>query len=228
MTLRLAGALLALVAACKLGTDLNQIVAIEIVLPDSGRIEVTDTLRPHARALDGRGDSVAVPIVWKSLDTNLVVLDTTTGVTFAKAVGTGRLQARAGTLPSNPQTIFVLPPLDSIGAGGPTRDTVTVSTPDSLSDSLIARVYAPNQGTSPLVGRRVVFAIDSIFPSGGTNVTLVPQDTVTTGATGLAVARVRLTGGPLPDSVVVTATVRRFDGSPVPGSPVTFVVEFRP
>jgi hypothetical protein len=32
----------------------------------------------------------------------------------------------------------------------------------------------------------------------------------------------------LPDSVVVTASAHRAVGTPVPGSPVTFVVRFRP
>ena len=54
-------------------------------LPDSGRAEVGDTIHPGARALNGRGDSVAgAQIYWSSLDTGIVaVVDSTTGVTFA-------------------------------------------------------------------------------------------------------------------------------------------------
>ena len=101
----------ALLACGKLGTDLDSVVALEIVLPDSGRIAVGDTLRPSARALNGRGDSVAAEIFWSSLDTAIIaVLDSATGKTLGKAVGTGRLQARTGPLRSNPQSVIVRVP----------------------------------------------------------------------------------------------------------------------
>lgn len=194
-------------------------------LPDSGRAEVGDTLRPHARALNGRGDSVAAQIYWSSLDTAIVAVgDSGTGTTFAKAVGTGRLQARVGSLRSNPQNIAVLLRLDLASAAGPTRDTITVSAPDSLSDSLAVKAWA---GTSGAPGRPVVYGA-AIYPAGATIVTFVPRETVQTDAGGIAVARLRLVEGPVPDSVVVTAAVRRPNGTDVPGSPVSFVVEFRP
>ena len=70
---------LAVVLACKINTDVNQPVAIEIRLPDSGRVELTDTFRPTARALNGIGDSVQAAFVWASLDTAiLAVLDSAT------------------------------------------------------------------------------------------------------------------------------------------------------
>jgi hypothetical protein len=95
-----------LVACSKLGTDLDDVVAIEIVIPDS--MFVGDILTPQARALNGRGDSVAAEIFWSSLDTAVVaVLDSTTGETLGKKAGTGRLQARTGALRSNPQSILV-------------------------------------------------------------------------------------------------------------------------
>lgn len=188
---------------------------------------MTDTLRPRARALNGRGDSVAAQIYWSSLDTAIVtVVDSATGVTYATAVGTGRLQARIGGLRSNPQNVFVLLRLDSasLAAGAQPGDTITVSDPDSLSDSLAVKAWA---GTSGAAARPVVFATD-IYPPGATTVTLVPKETVPTDANGIAVARLKLVTGPLPDSVVVTAAVRRPNGTDVPGSPVRFVVEFRP
>jgi hypothetical protein len=220
-------ALTASFACSQLGTDLDQAVAVEVVFPDSGRIDVNDTLRPHARALNGRGDSVAATIVWASLDTGIVrVVDSTTGVTFAKAVGTGRLQARAGTLRSNPQNVFVLPLLDTAFVVG--NPHVVVTAPDSLSDSLVVQVHAPSQGTNPLAGRRVAYAIDSIYSSGGTTVTFVPRDTIRTGTNGTAAAQLRFLAGPRPDSVVVTVTLPRSDPNPVAGTPLKFVVEYSP
>lgn len=212
------------VACGQLGTDLDQIVALDVFLPDSGRVEVGDTLHPRARALNGRGDSVVAPIYWTALDTILTVADSASGVTYANTVGMGRLQARVGNLRSNPLSIVVLLRLDSASAAGPIRDTIAVSAPDSLSDSLAVAAWA---GTSGAPGRPVVYAA-TIYPSGATIVTFVPGGTVKTDAGGIAVARLRLVEEPLPDSVVVTAAVRRPNGTDVPGSPVRFVVEFQP
>jgi len=213
------------VACGQLGTDLDQVVALEVFFPDSGRLEVGDTLHPEARALNGRGDTVPAQVYWSSLDTAFVtVVDSATGVTFAKAVGTGRLQARFGSLRSNPQNVFVLVRLDSASTAGPIRDTITVSAPDSLSDSLLVKAWA---GTSGAPGRPVVYTA-AIYPPGATTVTFVPKATAPTDAGGIAVARLRLSTGPRPDSVVVTAAVRRPNGTDVPGSPKFFVVEFQP
>ncbi len=212
--------------ACSKITASDQVVALDILLPDSGHIELGDTLRPLGRALNSRGDSIAAQIFWASLDTGtIVVLDSTTGVTVGRVVGNGRVQARVGPLRSNPQTVVVAARLDSVRAAGLVRDTVTVSTPDSLSDTLFVRVFAVD--SEPPAGRQVVYAATT-YPASGPTVRFVRGGTVTTDGTGLAFEQLRLSPGTLPDSVVVTATVKRFTGTNVPGSPVTFVVEFRP
>lgn len=198
-------------------------MAIEIVLPDSGRVELTDIFRPSGRALNGLGDSVQAQLYWSSLDTTLAVLDSATGVSIATAVGTARLQARTGNLFSNPQAVSVLARLDSIRAVGTTRDTFFV-TADSLSDSLRVQAYA--LGGIP-ANRRVVYAL-TIYPDSGSVITLRPNDTVFTNSAGLAATRVRLQGGTVPDSIVVTATMRHVNGTLVSDSLLTFVVEFRP
>jgi len=217
---------LAATAGCgQLGTDLNQVVALEVFFPDSGLLEIGDTLHPSARALNGHGDSVAAQIFWTSLDTGIVsVVDSGTGKTFAKAVGTGRLQARFGALRSNPENVFVFVRLDSASAPGVTRDTVVVTSVDSLSDSLIVKAWADTAGAP---GRPVVYTFDT-YPPSDTTVTLVPKGTVVTNASGIAVVQVRLGKATVPDSVVVSAAVLRPNGTAIPGSPVRFVVEFRP
>jgi hypothetical protein len=221
---------LAAALACKINVSPDQPVAIEVVLPDSGRVELTDTFRPRGRALNGFGDSVQAQLSWSSLDTTLVVLDSATGVSVARALRTGRLQARTGNLFSNPQVVTMLERLDSLRAAGATRDTVFVTpvppetAADSLSDSLSVQAFA--FGGIP-ASRRVVYAFTT-FPDSGPVVTLVPNDTVFTNAAGVAAARVRLQqGGTIPDSVVVTAIMRHGNGRLVPDT-VTFVVEFRP
>ena len=180
-----------------------------------------DTLHPRARALNGRGDSVAADITWSSLDTTLQVVDPLTGAALGRFTGTGRLLARSGTLRSSPVTITIRAALDSIRADGPTRSTVIVSTPDLLSDSLQIHAFGPT------VNANVKVALSIDFPPGGSGLTLVPGDTVLTNASGIAVFQVRLTGV-RPDSAVVTASARHANGTPVAGSPVTFVVEFLP
>jgi hypothetical protein len=191
-----------------------------VIVPDSGRVEVLDTLRPHARALNGRGDSTAAQIVWSALDTTLQVADSLAGVFVGRAPGSGRIQARAGSLVSNPVTITVVAALDSIRVTG--ADTVVVT--DSLSDSLQIQAYATPGGST--AGRTIILTIT--FPPGAPGLTLVPDDTVRTSSSGLAVFQVRASGITRPDTVVVSASAQHANGSPVPGSPLTFVVEFVP
>jgi hypothetical protein len=215
-----------LAEACSKITSSDQIVALDVALPDSGHLELGDTLVPLGRALNSQGDSVAAQIFWASLDTTITVVDSTTGATVGKSVGTGRLQARVGLLRSNPQTVIVATRLDSVVAAGPTSDTLFVSAPDTLSDSLLVRAFAADS-SSPF-GRAVVYT-DSIFPATVTTVRFVRGGIVQTDATGLAWEQLRLSaGGPRPDSVVIRAAVKHFNGVDIAGSPVRFVVEFEP
>jgi hypothetical protein len=218
-----------LVCGCSsLSPDFNQIVAIEVSLPYSGNLELRDTLLPHARALDGRGDSVAATIYWRAIDTALVtVLDTTTGATRGKAIGTGAIQARVGNLHSNPIVITILAAPDTVFATVAKRDSVSVSAKvDSLSDTLRVEVADTISGViTPVSGWKVAFQIT--YPTDTSAFTLVPGDTVLTGATVAAVG-VKLKKRALPDSVVLSATVRHVRGAAIPGSPITFTVIFAP
>jgi hypothetical protein len=234
----------AAVACGKLGTELNQVIAVVTAAPDS--LEEYDTLIPRAAALNGAGDSVSTTILWASLDSVLTVLNDTTGKTVASHTRqTGRLQAHVGNLYSNPIAIRTLAAADTLFA--PAGDTVltdslhTAPPPDSLSDSLKVQLADTVLGTSvldsivPLSGRPVVYAIASAttpnsvtLVSNDTTHARVTVDTVTTNALGIAFVKVRLLGAMLPDSVVVTARARRARGDTVRGSPVTFHVSFQP
>ncbi len=233
--------MLAAAVACKLGTDLAQIIAIEVVAPDS--LEELDTLMPRARVLSGHGDSLGVAVRWSSPDTTIRV-DSITGKTVVVLPGlTGRLLARAGGLVSNPLQIRTLAAADTMFPAGPTVDTTAiagVTSLDSLSDSLkvgIADTTNTGTGTSlvPLAGRPVVYTL--IHPAVAGAVTLVTQDTgralatVDTAATnvqGVGFVKVRLLApDTIPDSVVVVASARRAVGTVLAGSPDTFVVRFR-
>ena len=215
-----------MVFACKVSTNLDQVIALEVVLPNGGQVEVGDTLLPSGRALNGHGDTITTDIFWVTLDTTIItVLDSTTGATLGDLIGQGRLEARVGLLTSNPQTVTVITHLDSVQPAAPVLTRDTIAQPDTISDSLRVQLFA---SPALAVGRRVVFSATT-FPASDPLVTLVPRDTIFSSGTGLAATQVRRpAGGTLPDSVVVSATVQRPDGTPIPGSPVIFVVGFRP
>jgi hypothetical protein len=222
--------------------DLNRVLALEVSAPDS--LEEYDTLLPHARLLDGHGDSIrGVVFVWSTLDTAaLTVRDSTTGKTVVNHPGqTGRLVVRSSSVTSNTIPIRTLAAADTLFATGTTVDTVMLSA-DSVSDSLKVEVADTIESASgadsltvALAGRPVVYSITMPTTAGPVTLitadsarTLVTTDTVPTGASGIAFVKVRLLGPSVPDSVVLQATARRAAGDAVHGSPVTFVVRFRP
>ncbi|HZH41773.1 MAG TPA: hypothetical protein VFD85_12225 [Gemmatimonadales bacterium] len=194
--------------------------------PDSaGRMDFGDTVFATAKALNGRGDSVGATIIWSDLDT-LLHVDSLTGAVTARLLGTGLIQARTGSLRSNPQPVVVFPRADTAFTDSATHnpDTVTVSTPDSLSDPLGVRIQNFGTDTTGASGRTVRFTL--IYPD--TLSVRLTNTVTTTDVTGLAVTQVRLKQRTLPDSAVVQATVTRFNGVAVPGAPITFVVRFVP
>ncbi len=210
-----------------MSTNLDQVIALDIGLPYGGQVEVGDTLVPTARALNGHGDSVGTEILWVALDTSAIrLIDSTTGATEGKAVGSDSLQALVGLLRSNPIRITVVAHLDSVlPLDSLTVDTVMIAADTSLSDSLSVKLYA---SPSAAIGRRVTFTATT-FPASGPLFTFVPNDTVLSNGVGVAAARLRLDpGSAFPDSIIVFATVSRPDGTPIPGSPVKFLVEFLP
>lgn len=232
----LAAAVLVGAAACgQIATDLRSVIAIDVVVPDSARVELRDTIIPHAVALDGNGDTVTgVIAVWSSLDTAgagiLQLTDSIAGTFVGLAPGTSQIQARVGNLRSNPFTITVRFRTDTIFADStPALDSVSLSAkPDSLSDSLRLRVRTFDDTTfgGNLPGRQVTFQI--LYPTDTTAFTLKPARTVTTDGAGLAVVQVKLKNRTLPDSAVVQATAVRANGQTVHGAPITFTVVFSP
>ena len=207
--------------------DLNGVIAIDVSLPDSGHVELGDTLRPSARAVNGRNDSVGAQVYWEHLDSIITILDSGTGALIGNVVGTGQIEARVGNLRSNPQAITVLPRADTAFADTTPVDSVSVGAkPDSLSDSLGVRIQTFTDSTpAGIAGRLVTFTL--LYPDT-TAFSLVPNDSVTTDFSGLAVVQVRLKKRTLPDSAVVQATALRTNGTTVHGAPITFVVRFYP
>lgn len=74
------------------------VVEVEIRQPAVTQIEVGDTLRLSARALNRDGDPVDVPITWLTPDATITVDGQ--GLVTGVAPGTGQVQAFAGSLAS--------------------------------------------------------------------------------------------------------------------------------
>jgi hypothetical protein len=236
--------------ACKLGTNLSQVAAIDVIgVPDS--LIAGDTVHPVARVFDGRGDSVPGAVVrWSTLDPAILTVDSVTGTTVAAQVGAGpgRLEARTGSLFSNPTSIQPLPEADTVFADSSTTLTDSLPTapvPASVAGPLRVTLAntTPAPSTTPLAGRPIVFTITRATTPGSASLVTTDTtrtflaDTVITNAAGIGSVNVHLLpGSPTPDSVFVTAGAIRdrclgacassSAGVPVPGSPVTFVVRF--
>jgi len=97
------------IAACSSLPDAgNGIVALQIFPPDALVVVVDSApVMLHARALDIHGDSVAAIVFWRTPDTAFVSLDSVTGVMVGDSVGSARVQARVGTLLSDPISFVV-------------------------------------------------------------------------------------------------------------------------
>ncbi len=231
--------LAAAVTCGKLGIDPHQVVAISTTTRDS--LEEYDTLHPSAAALNGSGDTIRdpalAPIRWASLDSVLSV-NPTMGWTVASRPGlTGQLQVRVGNFFSNPIAIRTLVAADDLFAVGPVVVTDSPAAVSPLSASLTVELADTAAGASaaiPLAGRLVVYKV--AFRRTPGNAALVTSDTartsdtiqtVPTNALGSAFVKVRLVGGNLTDSVVVTARAYRATGALVP-QPVTFTARFKP
>lgn len=117
---RFQGALLAaLLAGCgHLPTTDDGVAFLEIVPPASLDVEVGDTLRFAARALDRDGQPIAAVISWRTPDTTISVDDT--GLVTGLVAGTGRVQVAVGDserLVSNFFSVVVKAPVAGAGPG---------------------------------------------------------------------------------------------------------------
>ena len=82
------------------------VVELEIQQPAITQIEVGDTLRLFARALDKDGNPVAVPITWLTADPTLTVDNS--GLVTGISPGPGQVQAFAGSLASARVSLTVI------------------------------------------------------------------------------------------------------------------------
>lgn len=106
MTWLRAAVIAALIGSCgKLPTTPEGVAFLEVASPSSLTIDVGDTVRFRARALDASGAPMPdVVILWRTPDTSIVSLEETTGLVTGLAAGIGRVQAVIGTVdPKQPK-----------------------------------------------------------------------------------------------------------------------------
>ena len=250
----IAVAIAAIVGGCtEIGTSPTIVTALEFEALPYPAVVTGDTLRDslghaghlHAIAFNAAGSVVANPALsFFALDSG-VTIDPATGVVTAQLrSGQVRLIASVGGLQTSPETLFVSRRPDSIFATSPLSDTINytlVDGPGNVSPGLSLQIATRDtvngiQGTQGwlvsyqiLYHGRVLALTDTTIASVWTTTN---QATLldTTGVGGLAsrVLRVRSTLlPPTPDSITVVASAR-YHGLPVPGSPVTYVVQLRP
>lgn len=102
---------LALITACSsLPSSGDGIVALEIRYTPPLTLKQGASLTLPARALNQQGEAVAAEIRWSTPDTLALTVDSVSGLITARVgTGSGRVQARVGTLRSDLLVIALQP-----------------------------------------------------------------------------------------------------------------------
>jgi len=204
----------------------GSIVSLEIRTPQPAVVEQHDTVHLRARALNLQGDSVAAVITWVAADTLVLVIGLDS-LTTDFTSGTGRAQARSGSLRSELVSFSVRRRSDSLALPGAAADTVLAS--DSASGPLVAAVLSLAPDTAGIGGTRIHYAVDpaaiGLVRFAG-NVSELYAPTGSTGEPSVPVTLRRVPGTAQPASVIVTVDAVRPSGRTVPGSGQSFTVVF--
>lgn len=224
----------ALTACANLTETTGGVATLQILAPRQAALQVGDTTRLIARALDRNGDDVSATIEWRAPDSTLSVDGA--GLVTADSIGTGRVQARIDALISDFITFSIILRPDTLVLVG--DSILQVPTGQDTTPALTARLDSYHLGnTVPAGGSTIIYrVVEPVFgdPAQRT-VELTGQvlvDTVLTGGSGLPAAPVqlwRIGGQPSPDSAIVEISATRFQGTEtVAGSGQRFVVRFDP
>jgi hypothetical protein len=218
--------LLALCGCSGLDEGEGGVVSLQVEVPTPATVEVGDALQLKATALDADGKPVDAAITWRAADKTVTV--TPTGLVTGVSVGTGRVQARNGSLGSNLVTITVIARADTLLLVGDSVQTVAVDATSSADLVTELRTFSPD---APVASRPVIYTITSPAPGTSPSVTLTggaQTDTVSTGADGTVTGMklLRVAGRPAIDSAIVTVRAERTRGAPVPGSGQRFIIRF--
>ncbi|MBA4070909.1 MAG: hypothetical protein C0497_03595 [Gemmatimonas sp.] len=244
------------VGACSdVGTTPDGIVALAFDTLPYPSVVARDTMRDstgkaaplRAVAYNADGDVIANPPVrYIALDTGVDISSQGYLIATTRTSGTVRLVAAAASLQSLPKTVTVTREPSRFAASGATADTLLYTSPDTasknVSKAMTVKLTRDSAGTAVnvpgfLVSWLVTFRGQTILPTDTTLASLWEDATSrrvslvdTTGTDGTAARTLRIRPYALPstaDSFVVEASTR-FRGAPVAGSPVKFVIHFRP
>jgi hypothetical protein len=241
-------------ACSDVGTAPDGIVALAFDTLPYPSVVATDTMRDStgraaplsAVAYNADGDVIAEPAVrYIVLDTGVIISSLGYLIATTRTSGTVRVVAAAASLQSLQKVVTVTSVPDTLAASGATSDTLKYALPDAatnVSKAMTVKLTRDNDGTAVnvpgfLVSWLVTFRGQPILPSDTTLASLWEDGTSrrvslvdTTGTDGTAARTLRIRSNALPsaaDSFVVYASTR-YRGAAVAGSPVKFVIHFRP
>ena len=208
----------------------NGVVALEVRLPSPAAVEPNDTLILHARALDTKGDSVPVPVLWRTLDdTLLTIVDSTGVVTTDKVSGQPRVQAYVGSLGSQIITLTIRPRSDTLVVTVPT--TITVPQGELVSGPLGAAVQSLNPAGGVLGTSILYEVVDSVAARGtirfANGLLQFRAATASNGAPTVPVLLTKVTDSTPPGTVLVEVSAKRPSNTLVPGSGQRFTILFQ-
>lgn len=243
------------VGACSdVGTAPDGIVALAFDTLPYPSVVARDTMRDstgraaplRAVAYNADGNVIAEPAVrYIALDTGVEISSQGYLIATTRTSGTVRVVAAAASLQSLQKTVTVTRAPSRIAASGATADTLKYALPDAVtnvSKPMTVKLTRDSADTALnvpgfLVSWRVTFREQTIPPTDTTLASLWDDATGrrvsmldTTGTDGTAARTLRIRSNALPsaaDSFVVYANTR-YRGAAVAGSPVKFVIHFRP
>ncbi|TFG49340.1 MAG: hypothetical protein E4H38_05125 [Gemmatimonadales bacterium] len=224
---RLAALALLLAGCSDLTSTGKNAVALRVLLPSPAAVEPGDTLQLHAQAIDINGDSIpGAAIYWRTPDTTIDMVDSIGLVTTALTSGSGRVQARHGSLFSELQTLSIRRASDTLILTGATFDTVAAG--DTASHPLSAAVLSLTPDTAGIDRTRITFALlDSL--SGvhfAGDVSILGAVTGPSGEPAPAVT-LRRSGPAVLGTVRVAVSATRPSGTPVPSQNPVFTITFQ-
>jgi hypothetical protein len=221
--------LILMVGCSSLDETAGGVVALQLQLPALRTVEVGESVQLSAVALDKDGQPVSAEITWRAPDPTLTV--DPTGLITGAAVGTGRVQAFAGSLASDLASFTVILRPDTLMIVG--DSVVVVDSTAAASTPLTVSVQSFSPPGTVISGWPVVYTITSPPDVGGPHTVELPgavlTDTVPTGTDG-AVSTVtlnRVAGIAQPDTAIVEVRSSHTRGEPVSGSGQRFIVIFQ-
>ena len=244
------------IGACSdVGTAPDGIVALAFDTLPYPSVVARDTMRDStgraaplsAVAYNADGDVIAEPAVrYIVLDTGVIISSQGYLIATTRTSGTVRVVAAAASLQSLQKTVTVTREPSALAASGKAVDTIIYTSPDTASKNVSKAMTVKLTGDSAaaavgvpgfLVTWRVDFQGKTVPKSDTTIVSLYDDGTSrkislvdTTGNDGTSARTLRLRSNLLAtaaDSFVVYASTS-YRGAAVAGSPVRFVIPFRP